>query len=97
MSFTRKKLFMWRACCNKGKHSHFCFYGISFCLRMQYTVQGAYSIQNFLPTIGLYMMFCVILRGWRVAAVHGGIFEADRNKAVVSFKKGSSSVLVSSL
>ncbi|KAG0623701.1 hypothetical protein M758_3G194300 [Ceratodon purpureus] len=33
-------------------------------------------------------------RGWKVAAVHGGIFEADRNKAVVSFQKGSSSVLV---
>lgn len=29
-----------------------------------------------------------------MASVHGGIFEADRNKAVVSFQKGASSVLV---
>ena len=37
-----------------------------------------------------------VSRRWKVVAVHGGIFEADRNKAVVSFEKGSSSVLVSS-
>lgn len=29
--------------------------------------------------------------------MHGGIYEADRNKAVVSFQKGASSVLVSAL
>lgn len=33
-------------------------------------------------------------RGWKVASVHGGIFEPDRNKAVFSFQNGSSSVLV---
>lgn len=78
---------MLKVCCNRGSFPT---------LRTSYRCgNGAEILALVFLKINFYWELCC--RGWKVASVHGGIFEPDRNKAVFSFQNGSSSVLVSAI